>query len=123
RYVDLDIKPSITHLDIPTPTHTFSPHIGGAPLVITANHDDPPEAEHFDPLEHENKLNEPAPRIDHDKLNSDATRLNQGAIKSATTSSAQTVTSDPNPAHVDENFVGADAGNPAAALSIPAKND
>ncbi|KAJ2523619.1 hypothetical protein GGI11_001380 [Coemansia sp. RSA 2049] len=123
RYVDLDIKPSITHLDIPTPTHTFSPHIGGAPLVITANHDDPPEAEHFDPLEHENKLNEPAPRIDHDKLNSDATRLNKGAIKSATTSSAQTVTSDPNPAHVDENFVGADAGNPAAALSIPAKND
>ncbi|KAJ1863135.1 hypothetical protein LPJ78_004261 [Coemansia sp. RSA 989] len=84
--------------------------IGGSPLTIQA--EDPPQAEHFDPLEHENKLNEPAPRIDHEKLVSNADKLNQEMKKAATT--AQGVDKEAPAVHddeKDENFVGDDAAH------------
>ncbi|KAJ2394613.1 hypothetical protein GGI05_001958, partial [Coemansia sp. RSA 2603] len=69
RYVDLDAKPTV----VAAPAPTASPHV------------EPPPAQNFDPLEHENKLNEPAPRIDHDKLNSNADKAHDAMVKAATT--------------------------------------
>ncbi|KAJ2708407.1 Dolichyl-phosphate-mannose--protein mannosyltransferase 1, partial [Coemansia spiralis] len=71
----------------------------------------PPEAEHFDPLEHENKLNEPAPRIDHDKLNSNADKLNSEMMKAATMAKNADKGPVQKEEEKDENYVGGDAGH------------
>ncbi|KAJ2227429.1 hypothetical protein IWW45_007043 [Coemansia sp. RSA 485] len=93
RYVDLDAAPTVLT----------------APIPVETSHIDPPPAQNFDPLEHENKLNEPAPRIDHDKLNSDADKAHEAMVKAATTV-------DKNNAAPDANAAGAAgaAGEPNA---------
>ncbi|KAJ1998292.1 hypothetical protein GGI04_005068, partial [Coemansia thaxteri] len=75
------------------------PDIGQQPVAIVQNHGGPgalnhkndpaaagapPPAENFDPLEHENKLNEPAPRVHQDHLNSNSDRLDKDMKKKAT---------------------------------------
>ncbi|KAJ2499190.1 hypothetical protein GGH96_003704 [Coemansia sp. RSA 1972] len=111
RYPSMHGTVTTTAVDVPQPT-TAVPNIGGSPAVIHAqNPEDPPQAEHFDPLENENKLNEPAPRIDHDKLNSNADKLNKDMKKAATT--AKSDDKDEPVIHddeKDEHFVGGDAG-------------
>ncbi|KAJ1943944.1 Dolichyl-phosphate-mannose--protein mannosyltransferase 1 [Linderina macrospora] len=83
RYMDLDVKPAL-----PVPT-VAAPNLGD-PIAVTIatapakNPEDPPAAENVDPLEHENKLNEPAPHIDQDHLNSNADRLNEEMKKAVT---------------------------------------
>ncbi|KAJ2723832.1 hypothetical protein GGI07_002371 [Coemansia sp. Benny D115] len=93
RYADLDKMPTVA-----------------APVPTAVPHAEPPEAQNFDPLEHENKLNEPAPRIDHAKLNSNAGKLHDEMVKAATVEApgAEHKAAEDD-AHKDENVVGDDA--------------
>ncbi|KAJ1963695.1 hypothetical protein GGI12_001907 [Dipsacomyces acuminosporus] len=104
NYADLSIKSS--------PSAPVAP----APSAATQNAGpaDPPPAQNFDPLEHENKLNEPAPRIDHDKLKSNAERLDREMKKAATTAEVRKDTVVADDAHKDEHYVGKDVAQPQA---------
>ncbi|KAI7829241.1 Dolichyl-phosphate-mannose-protein mannosyltransferase-domain-containing protein [Kickxella alabastrina] len=75
----------------------------------------PPDAQNFDPLENENKLNEPAPRIDHDKLNSNANKLHLEMVKAATTAGVAA----PVDAHENEDVVGEDAHHDDTLVMAP----
>ncbi|KAJ1730090.1 hypothetical protein LPJ61_003204 [Coemansia biformis] len=75
-------------------------------------HSAPPEAQHVvDPLEHEKKLNEPAPRIDHDKLNANIDKINSAMLKAATTAKDADLRPVAKEEEKDENYVGGDAGH------------
>ncbi|KAJ2891885.1 hypothetical protein IWW38_003439, partial [Coemansia aciculifera] len=69
----------------------IAPNIGGEPVAISRDKDGrpvpnaPPAPQNFDPLEHENKLNEPAPEIHQDHLNSNSAKLDLEMKKKATT--------------------------------------
>ncbi|KAI8324712.1 protein O-D-mannosyltransferase [Martensiomyces pterosporus] len=110
RYVDLSVKPSPSLPVVPVPTaathDAAAPNAAHADEGAAKDHADPPPAQNFDPLEHENKLNEPAPRIDHDKLNSNAERLDREMKKAATTAEAKKDTVVVDEANKDENIVG-----------------
>ncbi|KAJ2611558.1 hypothetical protein H4S08_003105 [Coemansia sp. RSA 1365] len=111
RYPSAHLTPSSTTVEVPQPTN-LTPNIGGSPVVISAaDYNDPPEAQHVDPLEHENKLNEPAPRIDHDKLGSNADNLNSQMMKAVTTASNADKDTHVKEDEKDENYVGGDVGH------------
>ncbi|KAJ2776733.1 hypothetical protein H4R18_005519 [Coemansia javaensis] len=86
-----------------------APQPTAASPAAANHHEDPPEAQHVDPLEHENKLNEPAPRIDHDKLNLNADKLNSEMKKIATTAKGPDAGPVQKEDEKDENHVGAAA--------------
>ncbi|KAJ1901997.1 hypothetical protein LPJ71_005613, partial [Coemansia sp. S17] len=82
------LKPNVPEIPMPT---MGAPDIGGQPVAIMRNKNGevvanaPPPAQNFDPLEHENKLNEPAPEIHQDHLNSNSAKLDLEMKKKATT--------------------------------------
>ncbi|KAJ2800742.1 hypothetical protein H4S07_005106, partial [Coemansia furcata] len=78
----LALKPNMPGAPVP---NIGAPNIGAEPVVIEAAPKVPPPAQNFDPLEHENKLNEPAPELHQDHLNSNAAMLDSEMKKKATT--------------------------------------
>ncbi|KAJ2871488.1 hypothetical protein GGH93_004786 [Coemansia aciculifera] len=82
------LKPNVPEIPMPT---IGAPDIGDQPVAIMRNKNGevvahvPPPAQNFDPLEHENKLNEPAPEIHQDHLNSNSAKLDLEMKNKATT--------------------------------------
>ncbi|KAJ1655577.1 Dolichyl-phosphate-mannose--protein mannosyltransferase 1, partial [Coemansia sp. RSA 25] len=104
------IKPNVPEVPMPT---IGAPDIGENPVAIAKNDNGevvpnkPPPAQNFDPLEHENKLNEPAPEIHQDHLNSNSAKLDLDMKKKATTVVPGKDAAAASDEHKDEHIAGA----------------
>lgn len=128
RYIDTD---KVAKKEAPTTTSPVTkadpPAVGpavndskkhnlgdGQPVAIANNdnkHEEPPAPEHFDPLEHENKLNEPAPRIHQDELNANAEKVENEMKKQASSSQKHHVDKPSKKNEEEKDVVGRDAGH------------